>query len=262
VKRHAFLAFFAVVLLSSCSKPTDIVLGPEPLKQIAEQGEQFRKLPEEDRMLLVGYLTVLELGKVFAADVKPATGRTVGEVLADARDWKQKMLVAEAETKKLREAEEAEAKKRKAEAEALRAKVLAERKAIAERIAQSVTVAVTDKKVLPKDYEARRYSEMLLVNYALENKSDKTIRQLKGTVVFLDATGDKVGDLPVDFDIKLAPGKSLRTDTGRGWRLNQFMNGEIEKIAGREFSSMKVHFQPEAIAFEGGEVLRAPELRR
>jgi hypothetical protein len=262
VTRHVLSAFFVVVLLSSCSKPTDIVLGPEPLKQIAEQGDQFRKLSEEDRMLLVGYLTILELGKSFGADVKRATGRTVGEVLVDAREWKQKLLLAEAEAKKLSEAKEAEAKKRKAEEEALREKVLAERKAVAERIGGSVTVAVTDKRVLPKSYDARRYSDMLILNYALENKSDKTIRQLKGTVVFVDATGDKVGDLPVDFDIKLAPGKSIKTDTGRGWTLNEFRNGEIEKIAGREFGSMKVHFEPEAIAFEGGEVLRAPNLRR
>jgi hypothetical protein len=227
---------------------------------MAEQGDQFRKLPEEDRLLLVGYLTALELGKTFGADIKPATGRTVGEVLVEARQWKEKMLVAEAEAKKQREAQEAEAKKRKAEEDALRAKVLEERKAIEERIARSVTVAVLGKRVLPKSYEVSRYSDMLVLNYALENKSDKTIRQLKGTVVFLDATGDKVGDLPVDFDVKLGPGKSIKTDTGRGWRLNEFRNGDIEKIAGREFSSMKVQFEPEAIAFEGGEILRAPDL--
>jgi hypothetical protein len=38
------------------------------------------------------------------------------------------------------------------------------------------------------------------------------------------------------------------------------MNGEIEKIADREFSSMKATFEPESIAFEGGEVLKAPSL--
>jgi hypothetical protein len=245
-----FVLLFLVVVIAGCSKPTDIVFGPEPLKQMSEQGEQFKKLPEDDRTLLVGYLTAAELGKAFGAEIKPATGRTVGEVLADARAWREKMKAAEAE-----------AKKRQAEEAALKAKVLAERKAISDRIAQSVVVAVTDKRVLPKNYDVGRYSEMLVLHYAVENKSDKTIRQLKGQVIFLDATGDKVGDLRVDFDEPVAPGKTLKTTTGRGWRLNSFMNSDIENIAARDFGSMKVRFEAEAIAFEGGEVVRAPELK-
>jgi hypothetical protein len=149
----------------------------------------------------------------------------------------------------------------KAEQEALKSKILAERKAISDKILSSVVVAVTDKKVLPKNYEAGRFNEMLMLAYAVENKSDKTIRQLKGQLIFLDATGDKVGDLSVDFNEPITAGKTLRTTTGRGWRLNQFMNGDIERIAARDFSSMRVVFEPEAVAFEGGEVLRAPDSR-
>jgi len=51
------------------------------------------------------------LGKAFGAEVKSPVGRTVGEVLVDARTWKENVKAAEAETKK-----------REAEAEALRAK--------------------------------------------------------------------------------------------------------------------------------------------
>ena len=249
--RYVIITAIAALFIAGCSNPNDIVFGPEPLKQMAEQGEKFKKLSEEDRMLLAGYLTLTEMGKAFGADVKPTAGRTVGEVLVDARAWKEKMKLAEQE-----------AKKKEAEAEALKAKVLAERKAMAERISSSVTVAVTDKTVLPKNYDVGRYSEMLSIKYAIENKSEKTIRQLKGRVIFKDATGDEVGWLPVDFDEPVGAGKTLKTTTGRGWKLNEFRMGEIEKIAGREFSSMKATFEPESIAFEGGEVLKAPELVR
>ena len=243
------LALLVLVLLLGCNKPTDIVFGPEPLKQMAEQGDQFKKLSEEDRMLLVGYLSVSELGRTFGADIKPATGRTVGEVLVDARAWREKMKAAEAE-----------AEKRRTEEAALKAQVLAERKAVADRISSSVVVAVTDKRVLPENYEAGRYSKMLVLHYAVKNNSAKTIRQLKGHVIFFDATGDKVGALPIDFDERIAPGKTLKTTTNRGWKLNQFINNDIEKIAARDFSSMKVTFEADAIAFEGGEVLKAPDL--
>lgn len=238
-----------LVLIAGCSNPEDIVFGPEPLKQIAEQGKQFKKLAEDDRTLLVSYLAISEMGRAFGADVKPATGRTVGEVLVDARTWKEKI-----------KASEAEAKKQEAEAEALKNKVLSERKVIADKISASVVVAITDKIVLPENYDAGRYGAMLSLKYAVENRSDKTIRQLKGRVTFKDATGDEIGWLPVDIDETVRVGQTLKTTTGRGWKINQFMNGEIEKIAGREFSSMKATFEPESIAFEGGEVLKALDL--
>lgn len=247
--RQLIAIFIIALAVAGCSRPQDIVFGPEPLKQMADQGDQFKKLPEEDRTLLVGYLAITEMGKAFGAEVKPATGRTVGEVLTDARAWKEKMTAAEAEEKK-----------KEAEAEALRAKVMAERQAVADKISSSVTVAVIGKNVLPKNYEASRFSEMLILKYAVENKSDKTIRQLKGRVTFKDATGDEIGWLPVNLDMPIGAGKSLTTDTGRGWKLNEFMNGEIERIAGKEFSAMTAKFEPESIAFEGGEVLKAPEL--
>jgi len=215
---------------------------------MAEQGDKFRTIPEEDRMLLVGYVTAMSIGSVLGGDVKPITGRTVGEVLGDARVWSEKMKVAKAEQEK-----------RKAEAEALRAKIAAERKAIADKIAGMVTIAVTDKVVLPKNYDVGRYNDLLMIKYALENKSDKTIRQIKGEVVFEDPTGDEVGSLNVDFNEPIAPGKTLKTDTGMGWRTNQFSMGDIERIASREFGTMKASFRARSIAFEGGEVLKAPE---
>ena len=241
---------FAAALAYGCSKPQDIVFGPEPLKQIAEQGDQFKKLPEEERALLVAYLGVSQIGKAFGVEIKSPTGRTVAEVLTDAHAWREKAKAAEIESKK-----------REVESEALKAKVLAERKAIADRISSSVVVAVVGSRVLPKNYDAGRYSEMLSISYAIENKSDKAFRQLKGQVVFKDATGDTIGSLPVDFDEPVGAGKTLKTTTGRGWKLNEFRNGEIERIAGREFSSMTATFEPESIAIEGGEVLKAPALR-
>jgi hypothetical protein len=248
MKRRVGIALIATVLCA-CSPPTEIVLGPEPLKQMAEQGAKFKGLSEEDRTLLAGYLTVTEMGKAFGAKgLTPTTGRTVGEVLKDARAWRDKMKSAEAEQVKLH-----------AQAAALRSKVEAERKAISEKLSALVTIAVVDKVVLPKNYDIGRYSELLMVKYALENKSEKGIRQIKGRVEFVDATGDPVGDLAVDIDQRIAPGATIKTDTGSGWRTNGFSNGAIERIANREFSAMKGTFTPLSIAFDDGTVIKAPE---
>lgn len=246
--KNTIAALLVLLAIAACSSPNDIVFGPEPLKQMAEQGDKFSKLSAEDRGLLAGYIAVAELGKAFGSETTPTAGRTVGEVLKDARTWREKAKAAEVEQKK-----------REAEAAALKVKVDAERKVIADKIAGMVTIAVIDKVVLPKNYDVGRYSELLMIKYALENKSEKTIRQIKGRVEFVDATGDEVGGLLVDFDQPIAPGKTLKTDTGSGWKTNSFSNSTIERIAGREFSAMKATFKATSIAFEGGEILRAPE---
>jgi hypothetical protein len=240
----------AVLLLCACSKPTDIVFGPEPLKQMAEQGEQFKKLPEEDRMLLAGYLGLKGMAKAFGAeDSKPAIGRTVGEVLVDARAWKTAMLEREAVQKKKDE-----------EAAALKAKVLAERKVITDKLGAVVTVAVTGKKLYPQDFSRSRLYDELELRYAVENKSDKPIRQLKGILQVFDATGDELGKLRIDFSEVIKPHSVLKTDTGRVWVVKRFQRGGLEKIADSPFDGMTTRFEVDAIAYTDGEVIKAPDL--
>lgn len=239
-----------VCALFGCSKPTDIVFGPEPLKQMAEQGDQFKKLSEEDRMLLVSYVGVSELGQKFGnRDAKPITGRTVGEVLTDARGWQEMVR-----------AREAEKHKKDAETAALREKVIAEHKAAMEKINQTVTVAVTSKEILPQNYSISRIYDQLKLTYAVENKSDKPIRQLKGYLSVFDATGEKVGMLMLTFDEVIKAKSTLKTTTGSVWKIQRFDNGFIEKIADTPFEGMKTTFEIRAIAYVDGEVVKAPEI--
>lgn len=246
--RKLFFVISLVLMLTACNNPRDIVFGPEPLKQIAEQGDQFKKLSVEERELLVKFLTLHQLSTALGGNAKPITGRTVGEVLDDVKIW-QDGLKASMEVEKKRAAEE----------EVLKQKTMEARKVISQKISTSVVVVVVNKTVLPKNYEARRYSEMLSITYAVENKSSKEIAQLKGMVIFKDLTDEVVGKLSVDFSEPIEAGKTVTTTTGSGWELNPFLNGSIEKIAGREFTSMKAYFEPEAIAFKDGEVLKLPE---
>lgn len=246
--KKLMLALLVASLLTACSKPTDIVLGPEPLKQMAEQGERFKKLPEDDRMLLAGYIGLVNLGQQFGSkDIKPLTGRTVGEVLVDAKAWRAKV-----------QTEEALKQKRDAEATVLRDKVNAEQKALMDQLSQTLTVAVTRKGISPKDYSISRLYDQLSLTYAVENKSDKAIRQIKGYLYVFDATGDKLGMLPITFDETISPKSTLKTTTGGGWKIQRFENGDIEKIADTPFEGMTTRFDIKAIAYVDGQVVKAP----
>ena len=178
------ILFASIVLLTACTKPTEIVFGPEPLKQMSEQGDQFKKLPEEDRMALVGYIEFKRAMDSFGEGVKGAksiTGRTAGEVLVDARAWSAEISLAQIARKKKDE-----------ETEALKAKVLAERKLVMDKLGEAITVAVTAKKVYPENFQASRIYDELELTYAVDNKADKAIRQLKGTLHVFDATGTEI----------------------------------------------------------------------
>jgi hypothetical protein len=239
-----------VALLAACSNPNDIVLGAEPLKQIVDNGDQFRKLSEEDRILLVAYLELHGVVKSFGAtDMKAVAGRTVGEVMKDARAWKG-----------WRAEQEVENKKKEAEATALKAKILAERQVVVDKLSQAVTVAVTNKKIHREDYSARRLYDELELTYAVENKTDKAIRQIKGRLIFTDPVGDKISTLLVKFEELIPARGTLKTNTGRVWEVRRHTNGNVEKVADAPFEGTKIQFEAESIAYVDGEVVRAPSL--
>lgn len=239
-----------ICLLTACSNPKDIVLGPEPLKTLEANGDSIKKLSEEERKLLVSYLMANELlvklaGKDGATSV---VGLTVGETLSKAADWKKKQ-----------EERAAEEKKRQEEAAALKAKIDEEKKQIAEKISTVVTVTVTGKRVLPEDMYARRFEDELLINYAIENKGSKDIRLIKGKMYFYDAAGDELGWLPLTFQEKIGAGKTVKTDTGRVWRIRDYGSSDIKKISRASSDGMTSKFSAESISFADGEVIKAPD---
>lgn len=237
-----------LVGMAACSDPKDIIFGPDPLKTLEDKGEQIRKLSEDDRKLLVAYLMANQLGSKLDGVPDQSIGRTVGEVLVSAEKWKTEQ-----------EAKAVEAKKQAEEAAALASKVEAEKRVIAARIAKAVTVAITGKRILPEDMYARRFQDELLMQYAIENKGEKEIRLLKGRMYFMDAAGDEVGWLPLTFDQKVAAGQTLKTNTGRIWKLTPYGPRELSKIAHLPIDGMKTRFEAESIAFSDGEVIKAPE---
>lgn len=248
------LSLVAVLTLSACSEPTDIVLGEKPIETVSANGEKLRKLAPEERDLLMRFLVAREvtnvlpgLSKDIASTSGTLTGKTVGEALQLARQWDAEMLA--------RKAAEAEAQR---QAAALKERALAERRAAQDRINSLVTLALVKKQVLDEDLMAGRYTDLLKLTFAIENKSDKAIKLLKGRAYFSDLSGDPIGELDLQFDEGLPPNKLTTTSGGIVWRIDAFMSGYVERIAGTNGDNLQMKFEPESVVFSDGTVVKAP----
>src|SRR4051794_2319130 len=77
----------AVLILTACSNPNDIRFGNNPSQDIRKNADVLSKLAPEDLILLSTYLVYADTSQR-KGQPNPAAGKTVGEVLNDAKAWK------------------------------------------------------------------------------------------------------------------------------------------------------------------------------
>ena len=76
----ALLIAVAVAVLSGCSKPTEAVIPPDMSTWDKELAPVLKKLPDEDREKVAGYLMRAKVGEVFGGK-GVSLGTTVGQAL-------------------------------------------------------------------------------------------------------------------------------------------------------------------------------------
>ena len=234
--RMSLIVIVAMTALACAGDPADLVL-PSDVSAI-EKDEDFVKaiktLSEEDRELLAGYLMRRELGKAFGG-AKDGMPVTVGEAIADQKAWAEQRAKDEAEAKALAE------------------KVQAELEAKQRELREAVTVALTSKSVLGKNFRAGRYSDAIAVSIAFQNKTDKAVGGVKGVMVFSDMFDEEIKRVNVSYDEGIEP-KSTST-----WKAelghNQFMPADT-KLMNTEFEKLKTRWEPEVILFTDGTSLK------
>lgn len=248
-----------LVALAGCGKPGDIIFGADPLKQISDQGDKFKKLPENDRNMLVGYIMKTEMRRTMGAKNLPQiTGKTVNEVLADAAVEKIKIDEIDRAEKAKDEERRLTKIKLEAEAAALKQQAIEEQRKVIDKINSAVLVAITDRIIIEEDDSRGIYRGGIKFKYTIKNKTEKEINLLKGSISFVDATGDKVGALQDEFDIKIPPNATINTVTKGYWEAS-ILAEDVKAIMAHDFNSMTASFTPKSISFTGGEVLKVPD---
>lgn len=240
LKRTVFVSTFGVALaLAACSGPKSTVIPSDPQKwdTIADS---VKDLSDEDKSLFTGYVTRMTIGSALSGGkggIPPGT--TIGDAI------------------KLQKAFLEEEKHEEAQADLLKAKVQAERAASVAKLNNVATVALVGLTVLPKNYDAGRFSERLDLLLAVQNRSTKPISGIKGALVFKDQFGAEIGTMQLSLDEDVAAGSS-RSITGYGKDINQFEDTDT-KLAVTPLQKMHVTFLPQMIVFADGTNVGSPD---
>ena len=229
----------ASLMLASCSGPKGTIVPSDPQKwdTIADS---VKKLSDEDKQLFTGYAMRMTMASALSGGkggIPPGT--TIGDGIKAQKEFLAKQ------------------KQDEAEGELLKAKVAAQRSAAVAKLNQSVTVALSTLTVLPKNFDAGRYSERLDLLLAVQNKTAKPVSGIKGSLIFKDQFGTEITSMNLSLDEDVAPNAS-RSISGYGKDINQFEDSDT-KLAVTPLSKMHVTFEPQMIVFGDGTKLEAPE---
>lgn len=216
-----------------CSDPRDAVLPTTADAISADAGfqEKLKALDDTERASLAKFF----IRKVLSGGVPPGT--TVRDALAD------------------QSAVEQEAARQEAEAKALAAKLDAERAALTATFDATATVALISKRFLKSNWRSGTYQDSIALEVGLQNKSNKDIAGVKGTIVCEDMFGTLVKRIGIAYDGGIPAGAAKRWSGTLDY--NQFRD-EDQKLASIDMDKMKSHFEFDVIVFNDGTKIEMP----
>lgn len=235
--KRTLALLIALAVLSGCSKPTDAVIPSDMATWDKELAPHLKKLPDEDREKVAGYLLRAKVGEVFGGKGVPP-GTTIGQALEAQKKW------------------EAEQAAKRAEEEALKKRLEQERAAAMEQLNNAVTVTLLAKQELPKNFDAGRYSEYQQFRIGVQNSADKPVAGVAGEIKFIDVFDKEVGAVSFRITESIAPGKSATWIGGRDY--NQFLDTH-RAVWNLEDGKYTTKFIPEMVVFQDGTKLTMPK---
>lgn len=215
------LSILSIVILTACSSPLEKTYSEESLEQDAPALKEV--LDSNDLNLLLGSILRLTLKG------EDLSNMTYNEILEDGRNWKAEQERIEAEQKALQE------KAAREEAERIA------------RLQEAVMVTC-----FKKEFQEVNYQEYITYGFAIENKSDKPIRAIKGTLRFTDLFDDEISSIRFTYDDPVGAGEIAKWNAQTDY--NQF-DSDDSKLKNKDLEDLKVVWEPIKIIFEDGSSL-------
>lgn len=211
------------IVLISCNNPLDKKYNektfPDDLKSILES----KKADSTDLQYIAMYLVRAKmLGETI-------DGKTYDELLKNAKNIR------------------AEEEKKIAEEKVLAEKLRREEEEKVMRFNKALTLTVYDKGFMEGDYQ-----NYITYKFAFRNNTDKTIRAIKGSVVFNDLFDVEIKSLNITYDTRINPHSTNKESMTSDY--NQFMDEDI-RLKSKDIGDLKVVWKPEKIMFDDGTTL-------
>jgi hypothetical protein len=193
-------------------------------KTFQEDAKELQnELDSSEVKLLIGSIFRLTFAQ------KDLSKMTYGEILEDGKAWKAEQDLKEAEEKALQE---------KAASEE------------AERITRlQNTVLVT---CFKKGYAELDYQDYITYAFAIQNKSKKDIRAIKGEIMFTDLFDDEIKSIEFTYDQPIKAGTTVNWNGTTDY--NQFMDDDV-RLKAKDLKDLKVVWKPIKVIFKDGTTL-------
>lgn len=215
------LLLISSVLMLACSSSLDRMYSEKTFQEDAK--ELQNELDSSEVKLLIGSIFRLTFAQ------KDLSKMTYGEILEDGKAWKAKQDLKEAEEKALQERAASEE---------------------AERITRlQNTVLVT---CFKKGYAELDYQDYITYAFAIQNKSKKDIRAIKGEIMFTDLFDDEIKSIEFTYD------QPIKAETTVNWdgttEYNQFRDADV-RLKSKDLKDLKVVWKPIKVIFKDGTTL-------
>lgn len=215
------LILISLAFLAACTSPLEKTYSEETFEQ--DSKELKAQLDTADLQLLVGSILRLSF------EGKDMSSMTYGEILENGKDWKAEQDRLEAEQKALQE------KAAREEAERIK------------RLQNAVMVTCFKKSYMEVDYQ-----DYLTYGFAIENKTDKEIRAIKGVLRFTDLFDDEISTIRFTYDERIAAGATNTWNAQTDY--NQFKDEDVT-LRNKDLEDLKIVWEPIKVIFEDGSSL-------
>lgn len=223
MKQQLLIIIGLVMLVFACTSPLDKKFDKETVNEDLEAIKG--KISDDEWRILEGAVIDVKFRGVKIGS------KTYAELLALGKKW------------------EAKAAKEKAEQEVLAKKAAQEEAKRLGRLRKLVDVSIDNKRFAKLDNQGH-----IILMLSVQNKSDKTIKAVKGSLTFNNLSGEKIYAFNFVYD-QLIP---IRVGKKVTWGATAHYNSAKEKdriFKNKALKDMKVVWQPKKITFSDGTTL-------
>jgi hypothetical protein len=231
-----------LVFCLGCTNARNTII-PQDISKLDTIKPSVDKLTSEEKGLFVTYMM----------------RHTVGAALGSAFGVKQEAIPASMTIGKAIEEQKAFAVKMDAEAAAKKAagqKAEADRKALADQLAQVLTANLREVSLHKATFQNFDVENYIKFGISFENKGAKSIVGIKGIATFRDKFGDVISTLPMKIEVQLKPGQTTLVKLQK--KYNQF-DSDDQKLANVYAATAKFELTPEVVLFSDGSKFEAPK---